>query len=74
MATALLSPREVACPIHDGQVYAGQGLSVIKQPSCAVTSGIEAGVTHDDPVSAPLEEHTQTLTGQLRVKPRTEYL
>lgn len=73
MATAPLSPREVACPIQDGQVCAGPGLSVIKRPSCAVTFGIEAGVIHD-PVSAPLEEHAQTLTGQLRVKPRTEYL
>lgn len=73
MATAPLSPREVACPIQDGQVCAGPGPSVIKRPSCAVTSGIEAGVIHD-PVSAPLEEHTQTLTGQLRVKQRMEYL
>lgn len=73
MATAPLSPREVACPIQDGQVCAGPGPSVIKRPSCAVTSGIEAGVIHD-PVSAPLEEHTQTLTGQLRVKLRMEYL
>lgn len=47
--------------------------SVIKRPSCAVTSGTEAGVIRD-PVSAPSEEGTQTLTGQLRVKPRTEYL
>ncbi|KAA8594710.1 hypothetical protein FQN60_011845, partial [Etheostoma spectabile] len=67
VAAASLSPREVACPAQDGQVCAGPGSSVIKRPSCAVTSGIEAGVIHD-PVSAPLEGHTQTLTGQLRVK------
>lgn len=36
---------------------AGPGASVIKRPSCAVTSGIEAGVIHD-PVSAPSEGHT----------------
>lgn len=73
VAAAPLSPREVACPAQDGQVCAGQGPSVIKRPSCAVTSGKEAGVIHD-PVSAPSEGHTQTLTGQLRVKPRMEYL
>lgn len=69
VAAAPLSPREVACPAQDGQVCA----SVIKRPSCAVTSGTEAGVIHD-PVSAPSEGQTQTLTGQLRVKPRMEYL
>lgn len=73
VAAAFLSPCEVACPAQDGQVWAGPGPSVIKQPSCAVTSGIEAGVIHD-PVSAPSEGHTQTLTGQLRVKPCMEYL
>lgn len=73
VAAASLSPNEVACPAQDGQVWAGPGPSVIKQPSCAVTSGIEAGVIHD-PVSAPSEGHTQTLTGQLRVKPCMEYL
>ena len=73
VAAAPLSPREVACPAQDGQVCAGPGPSVIKRPSCAVTSGTEAGVIHD-PVSAPSEGQTQTLTGQLRVKPRMEYL
>lgn len=73
VAAAPLSLREVACPAQDGQVCAGPGPSVIKRPSCAVTSGIGAGVIHD-PVSAPSEGHTQTLTGQLRVKPRLEYL
>lgn len=63
VAASPLSPREVACPVQDGQVCAGPGPSVIKRPSCAVTSGIEAGVIHD-PVSAPSEGHTQTLTGQ----------
>ncbi|TNN89424.1 hypothetical protein EYF80_000027 [Liparis tanakae] len=67
VAASPLSPREVACPAQDGQVCAGPGPSVIKRPSCAVTSGIEAGVIHD-PVSAPSEGHTQTLTGQLRVR------
>ncbi|KAI4833109.1 hypothetical protein KUCAC02_016026, partial [Chaenocephalus aceratus] len=62
VAAAPLSPREVACPAQDGQVCA----SVIKRPSCAVTSGTEAGVIHD-PVSAPSEGQTQTLTGQLRL-------
>lgn len=73
VAAAPLSPREVARPAQDEQVCAGPGPSVIKRPSCAVTSGIGAGVIHD-PVSAPSEGHTQTLTGQLRVKPRMEYL
>lgn len=73
VAAAPLSPREVACPAQDGQVCAGPGPSVIKRPSCAVTSGVEAGVIHD-PVSAPSKGLTQTLTGQLRVKPRMEYL
>lgn len=73
MAGAPFSPHEVACPARDGQVCAGPDPSVIKQPSCAVTSGLEVGVIHD-PVSAPSEGHTQTLTGQLRVKPRMEYL
>ncbi|TWW58729.1 hypothetical protein D4764_06G0002590 [Takifugu flavidus] len=67
------SPREVAWPIQDGQVRARPGPSVIKRPSCAVTSGAGASIIHDDPVSAPSEERARTLTGQPRVKPRAEF-
>ncbi|CAG11462.1 unnamed protein product [Tetraodon nigroviridis] len=66
--------REVARPIQDGQVCARPGPSVIRRPSCAVTSGTGASIIHDNPVSAPSEEHARTLTGQLRVTPCVEYL
>lgn len=73
VAAASLSLPEVAFPAQEGQVCAGPGPSVIKRPRCAVTSSVEVGVIRD-PVSAPLVGHTQTLTGQLRVKPGVEYI
>lgn len=66
VSVASFPPHEVACHAWDGQVCAGPGPSVIKRPSCAVTSDIEAGVIHD-PVPAPSEGHAQTLTGLLRL-------
>lgn len=72
------SLREVArpplqTPTRDGQVRACPAPSVIKRPSCAVTSGgAKAGVIRD-PAPAPSEERTQTLTGRPRVKPCAEY-